>query len=592
MLYPQNNTCRRVTDLSGFWKLKPDPDDLGEKSTWNRGIAEGLIVGVPGSWNEQLAEAGLMNYVGKVWYQKKFFSPAVSGKEYIILRFGAADFNARVWLNGQYLGEHKGGFLPFEFDVTEKLVRDKENVLVVCNDNILDHDSIPQGLTEQDYREFGKERELTYPPTVFDFFTYGGISRQVQLYSRPEIALQRSKVETRIKEKTGQIGLNLRFSGYRSSGKVQVSVLDSERKIAAAESVLDKRDLQFSLLIPDCTFWCPENPYLYRLHIALYDGGVLLDEYYQEAGVREIAIDGDRLLLNGEPVFLQGFGKHEDFAVLGRGLSYPLIVKDFQLMQWIGANSFRTSHYPYAEQVMQLADRLGLLVIDEVPAVSLNLKYASAKTLDRHKQMLTELIQRDQNHPSVIAWSIANEPGIWGEPEAVSEKAYDYWAEIYEHTKSLDDSRPVTIPTCARWGQKDPAYEFSDFISVNRYWGWYEIPGEPEKAGIILREELQGLYKKFHKPILLTEFGADTLEGAHATYVQMFTEEYQTELLEVYFETIASLPFLVGEHIWNFADFRTAQNHRRVVLNKKGIFTRQREPKSAAFAVRRHWLGK
>ncbi len=592
MLFPQNNACRQVIDLSGFWTLKPDPEDIGERKSWFRGFEDGLVVGVPGSWNEQLAEAGLMNYVGKVWYQKRFIPPACSGTNRIILRFGAADFNARVWLNGQYLGEHGGGFLPFEFDISDLFSAGEENRLIVCNDNLLDHDSIPQGMTEQDYLAFGKERELTFPPTVFDYFAYGGLSRPVYLYTRPVMALKELKITTRIDGKSGIMDVLAGFTAFPAQGKVSITVKDRDRTIISVSEPIEDLQLACSLEIHGCRFWSPEDPALYTLHIALYQDDLLLDEYYQETGIREITVDRGHLLLNGMPVFLKGFGKHEDFAVLGHGLSHALIVKDFQLMRWIGANSFRTSHYPYAEEVMQLADRLGFLVIDEVPAVSLNLKFASGKTLERHKQILTELIQRDQNHPSVIAWSVANEPGIWGEPEAVSQKAYGYWAEIYEYTKSLDNTRPVTIPACARWGRKDPAYEFSDFISVNRYWGWYEIPGEPEKAGIILREELHGLYKKFHKPVLLTEFGADTLEGAHATYVQMFTEEYQTALLKVYFETIASLPFMIGEHIWNFADFRTAQNHRRVVLNKKGIFTRQREPKSAAFAVRRHWSGK
>jgi len=591
MLYPQSNQCRQVTDLSGFWTLKPDPGNSGLKEKWHLGFSDGMTVGVPGSWNEQLAEAGLMNYVGKVWYQKQFYTPPAAAGQQNYIRFDAADFNARVWLNGEYLGEHRGGFLPFEFNVTGILSDDKENVLIVCNDNRLDHDSIPQGLSDKDYHEFGKERELTYPPTVFDFFAYGGLSRHVRLFSRPEIALEQIKIFTHIKNRAGQVELVLRYTGNIPEANVRITVHDSDHKVASAEVGLDQA-LHLSLDIPDCIFWCPENPHLYRLHMALYENDRMIDEYHQDFGVREILINGDQLLLNGNPVFLRGFGKHEDFAVLGRGLSYPLVAKDFQLMRWIGANSFRTSHYPYAEEVMQLADRLGFLVIDEVPAVSLNFKYVSGKTLERHKQMLTELIVRDQNHPSVIAWSVANEPGIWGEPEAIGKNAHNYWREIYDHTKDLDHTRPVTLPACAKWGMEDPVFEFSDFISVNRYWGWYEIPGELPKAGELLYKELQGLYNKYKKPVMLTEFGADTLEGAHATYVQIFTEEYQADLLKVYFETIAALPFMIGEHIWNFADFRTAQNHRRVIMNKKGIFTRERDPKMAAFMVRKYWLNK
>jgi len=228
-------------------------------------------------------------------------------------------------------------------------------------------------------------------------------------------------------------------------------------------------------------------------------------------------------------------------------------------------------------------------VIDEVPAVSLNFRFVTDKTLESHKRVLSELIARDRNHPSVIAWSIANEPGIWGEEEAVSEKARTYWQEVYGLAKSLDPSRPVTLPTCTVWGERDLGFTFCDFISVNRYWGWYELPGDLAKAEEVLRGELENLWQKYRKPILVSEFGADTIEGLHATYPQLFTEEYQESLVQTYFRVIESLPFTVGEHIWNFADFRTAQHHRRVVLNKKGVFTRLRDPKTVAFFIRDHW---
>ena len=590
MLYPQTNRCRQVVDLSGFWEVKTDPEATGEKQKWYRGFSDGIPVGVPGSWNEQLAEAGLINYVGKVWYQKRFFSHAPPRNTRMFIRFGAADFNARVWLNDQFLGEHQGGFLPFEFDVTGVLSEGKENVLIVCNDNLLDHDSIPQGLTEEDYLAFGKERELTYPVTVFDFFAYGGLSRHVHLYSRPVTALKLLKIETRVEGRSGKVNVLAEYTQPHPGGEARVQIWDNNQTVASAEKSLDNTQITCSLNIPECRFWDPEDPYLYTLHLSLFHNNDLLDEYRIETGIREISVEGDRLVLNGRPVFLKGFGKHEDFAVLGRGLSYPLIVKDFQLMKWIGANSFRTSHYPYAEEVMQLADRTGILIIDEVPAVSLNFKFVTDKTRETHKNILTELIERDRNHPSVIAWSIANEPGIWGEREAVDERAKAYWRTIYQHTKEQDGTRPVTLPVCAKWGADDPALEFSDFISLNRYWGWYEIPGNPDKAAKVLRDELTALHARYGKPAMLTEFGADTLEGMHATYTQMFTEEYQVALLDAYFRTMADLPFVVGEHIWNFADFKTAQNHRRIILNKKGVFTRQREPKSAAFAVRKHWL--
>ncbi len=367
---------------------------------------------------------------------------------------------------------------------------------------------------------------------------------------------------------------------------------DGNNELSSETANLEDINFKNEFFIPGCKFWDLEQPHLYKIKFEIQSGHIPIDEYAIEVGVREIRLTENDLLLNGKPVFLKGFGKHEDFPVLGKGLAYPLIVKDFELMKWIGANSFRTSHYPYAEEVIQLADRMGFLVIDEVAAVSLNFKYVTEKTFDSHRNALTELIARDRNHPSVIAWSIANEPGIWGEEEAVSPETDRYWNRIYSHVKRLDSSRPVTLPACAKLGNKDLSYKYSDFLSLNRYWGWYEIPVDLKKAGEVLRNELNDIYKKYHKPILISEFGADTIEGEHATYPQLFTEEYQTLFIKMYFEVIESLSFTLGEHIWNFADFQTAQNHRRFVLNKKGVFNRVRQPKSAAFAIREHWKRK
>jgi len=589
MLYPQMNTCRTVLDLSGFWEIKVDHDDRGEKKNWKNGFESEAYIGVPGSWNEQLSEIGLMNYVGNVWYQKRFHIPRSLSNPRLFLRFDSVDFHASVWLNGKFVGEHHGGYLPFQFDITTFVKRDRENLLCVRVDNRLTHETIPQGVTGEDYESFHKQREQTFPTTVFDFFAYGGINRPVRLTALHDFHLENVSVDSKIVDKDGSLAFRAEYSNFDNLYGVTVSLWDGNKKVDNVKRSLDKPIVEGQFSIKNCSFWSPENPHLYRIRFELYEENTLIDEYELETGVREIEVTRTELLLNGKPVFLRGFGKHEDFAVLGKGLSYPLVVKDFQLMKWIGANSFRTSHYPYAEEIMQLADRIGFLVIDEVPAVSLNFKHLTEKTLENHKNAISDLIARDRNHPSVICWSVANEPGIWGEPESISEKAERYWKDIFAHTRALDRTRPITLPTFPRWKENDLAYKFCDILSLNRYWGWYEIPVEIERAGKKLKDELIKLYDKFKKPILLAEFGADTIEGAHATYPQLFTEEYQVMLIQKYFEIIESLDFTIGEHIWNFADFRTAQHFRRVVFNKKGVFNRQREPKSAAFAIRKHW---
>ncbi len=590
MLYPQTNGSRTVLDLCGLWEIKIDADNSGKEKGWNKGFSADSQIGVPGSWNEQLSELGLMNYTGKIWYQCHFKIPFLLSEQKKYLRFGSVDFSAKVWVNGTFAGEHHGGYLPFELDITNLIKTEADNLLIVCVDNTLTHHTIPQGINENDYTQFEKQREQTYPCTVFDFFAYGGINRPVQIVSVSDCHIVDIIIHTSIKGKNGFVKYEVKCNQSPDGATLKIKLYFKGQEIVGTEQRLKDKNLSGELNIPNCNFWCCENPHLYQMAFEINNEENIIDQYQMDFGIREIIIKGSQLLLNNKAVFLKGFGKHEDFPVIGKGLSIPLIVKDFQLMKWIGANSFRTSHYPYAEEVMQMADKMGFLVIDEVPAVSLNFKYVTQLTLENHKNALTELINRDKNHPSVICWSIGNEPGIWGEEEANSEKAENYWQEIRDHVLELDNTRPITLPTSSKLGIKDISLKYSDILSVNRYWGWYEVPGDIKRAGEIIKAELENIFLIYKKPVLITEFGADALEGQHETYPQMFTEEYQTMLIEKYFEVIESLPFTIGEHIWNFADFRTSQHHRRIILNKKGVFNRQRQPKAAAFAIRKHWL--
>ena len=341
--------------------------------------------------------------------------------------------------------------------------------------------------------------------------------------------------------------------------------------------------------INQCRLWSNDDPYLYNFCFQLSDDKSVVDEYSLPVGIREVIVRGNKILLNGKEIFLKGFGKHEDFSIIGKGLFLPLVVKDFELMKWINANSFRTSHYPYSEELMSFADRKGFLIIDEVPAVSLDFRYVSNKSLANHKEFINLLIDRDYNHPSVIMWAAGNEPNLVGEETYYNGKGRDYWKEIIGYTKELDSTRPVTVPNCQRAGRRDPVFEFCDVISINRYYGWYEYPGQLDKAIEILSNEMDEIYDRYKKPIMMTEFGADTMPGHHSTSDQMFTEEFQAKLIERYIKLIESKSYTVGEQVWNFADFRTPQHFRRVVFNLKGVFTRDRAPKMAAFKLKELW---
>lgn len=588
MLYPQNNKCRSVVDISGIWKFKIDPTKIGEKENWYNGFDSSVDIAVPGSWNEMLEEEGLLDYTGNGWFLTRTFIPKHFEEKEIWLRIGSADFHSKLWINGNYIGDNNRGYLPFEFNITDYVEPGSEALVVVLVNNELNNETIPQGISVEDYEREGRLREETYPSARFDFSPNGGIHRPVKLHCTANQYIDKVKVDTFVlPDKKGKAVIKVN-SVNSDSLKFQFSLSDEENVAIKTGTVVDNvGTVEFE--IDNCNYWSNKNPFLYKLKIELFDDERIVDEYNMKIGIREVKIKGNKLLLNNEEIYLTGFGKHEDFWIIGKGLFTPLLVKDFGMMKWINANSFRTSHYPYAEEIMQYADEKGFLVIAEAPAVSLDLRVSNEKTLVNHKEFMKKLIERDYNHPSVIMWAPGNEPNIVGAESYYDGRGRAYWKEIFEYTKSLDCTRPLTVPNCQRGGINDPVLEFSDILSINRYYGWYEHPGKLDSALECLENELDEIYNKYNKPMIITEFGADTIPGLHSVSDQMFTEEYQTKLITKYIDLFRKKDYVIGEHIWNFADFRTPMHCRRVILNLKGVFTRERTPKSVAFKLKEIW---
>ncbi len=324
----------------------------------------------------------------------------------------------------------------------------------------------------------------------------------------------------------------------------------------------------------------------------------LLDEYHLPIGIRTVKVVGTEFLINDKPFYFKGFGKHEDSHIHGRGYDEALNVRDLNLMKWIGANSFRTSHYPYSEQMMRLAMEYGIVVIDEVAAVGLKLDssafglgnedydkhhtWRDLKTFDNHVDAIHKLIKRDKNNPAVVMGVIANEP------DSKLEGSVEYFKPLYDLTKELDlQKRPVSIVSNFVAPQGHP---YIDVVCLNRYYGWYVTPGDLTQAEIDLRRELTE-WKDMapNKPVMITEYGVDTIPGMHDIYDVMFTEEYQSKFHKMYHRVFDEFDYFIGEHIWNFADFEVWPTLTRVQGNKKGIFTRERRPKSVASEIKQRW---
>ncbi len=573
MLFPQSNALRQQIDLSGFWEFRDDPDG----HNWSSGLEQSRPIAVPSSWNEQFNE--LLDYLGDCWYQTRFALPwGWDQDKQVRLRFGSVNYLAEVWLNGVRLGDHEGGNLPFEFDVTDAVQPD-DNLLVVRVNGTLAPSHVPPGNVPQTRLDSFMGGD--FPSANFDFFPYGGIHRPVILYATAKTALTDLTVVTTLEGETGQVHVALVGGG----DQVHVTLRGFGAEVTADAALVGGK-AEVNLSVPGARLWSPDAPNLYDLTVDTVAGGLVVDRYTLAVGIRTIAVEGDQLLLNGKPIFLRGFGRHEDFPAVGRGYLASVVVKDYELMKWIGANSYRTSHYPYSEQMMDMADRLGILVIDETPAVGLFFDPADlARRQEVWKQEIRELIDRDKNHPSVFIWSLANEPHNQ-RPESL-----DSFKDAFALARSLDSSRLVTFVSASR--TDDPVYDLCDVCCVNRYDGWYVNSGQLEVGFAQLAAGLDDLHARYHRPVILTEFGADAIPGLHADPPEMFSEEYQAAMVMGFIDVVERRPFMVGAHVWNLCDFKTGQSVRRInALNHKGVFTRDRRPKLVAHKLREHWVGK
>jgi len=592
MLYPQQNDVRNTLGLSGFWDFKLDPDEVGEGEAWFDGLTAPRTISVPASWNEQFQDT--RDYLGMAWYLRQTYVPQGWQSQKILLRIGSANYAAKVWVNGALVGEHLGGHLPFAFEITEQVVWDKPNVIAIQVENKLTPTRVPPG----NVRGSAVGGFMTsYPDTHFDFFPYAGLHRPVILHAVPQVHIEDVTVVTEIEKGAGLVKVKVVQSGGDTEGQL---FLTGEKDTFEAELAFVNGVAEAMIQVPDARLWCPEDPYLYKLAVTLAKNGHVVDRYSLDVGIRTVAVDGDKLLLNGKPIFLKGFGKHEDFPVHGRGLNTPLVVKDNALLKWVGANSYRTSHYPYSEEAMRMADREGILIVDEIPAVGLTFGDGEQNIqtrLTQCKRQLCELIARDKNHPSVIMWSVANEPSpadlsqtLLGRGTLDEETAAGttFFAELFNLARSLDPTRLVTL--VGVMGGPAEWLALSDVVFINRYWGWYTQCGRVDTGAAFLEQEVDGLYETLKKPMVISEFGAGAIAGLHGDSPEMWTEEYQVEFLRRYLDVADRKPFIVGMHVWCFADFKTGQAIMRMGgMNLKGVFTRDRRPKMAAHFLRERW---
>ena len=414
MLKPQRTLSRDLVSLDGLWKFSVATSSNSTEQPWTKPLVTDLECPVPASYNDIFVDQKIHDHVGWVYYQRDVIVPrGWSGERYLV-RAESATHEGQIYINDRLVAHHVGGYTPFEADITDIVAAGAQFRLTIAVNNILTFQTLPPGkVMVSDVT--GKTTQKYY----HDFYNYAGLARSVWLYSVPKQHIQDITVVADYEGTTGQIKYNITATKGTTAKNIQIAVIDE-----SGATVAEGSGITGTIKIPSVKLWQPGAAYLYNFRASIVDPShkKTIDTYNVATGIRTIEVKKNQFLINGKPFYFTGFGKHEDSNIRGKGHDQAYMVHDFQLLHWIGANSFRTSHYPYNEEMMEYADRQGIVIIDETPAVGLNFDLGTPgiqtfgpdlinnQTRAVHAQAIRELIHRDKNHASVVMWSIANEP--------------------------------------------------------------------------------------------------------------------------------------------------------------------------------------
>ena len=565
-----NTDGRRTTSLNGEWKAIVDPYESGFYDYRYKPSPNGYFknakpksktelieydfdasgsLKVPGDWNTQQDQ--LFFYEGTVWYKKSFDYQRKPNTR-LFVHFGAANYQADVYLNGEKVGRHEGGFTPFNFEVT-KLVRDKDNFLVVKVDN--------------------KRRRDAVPTLMTDWWNYGGLTRDVKLIETPETFVHDYLVQLQ-KGSRNRINGWVKLSGDKLKQRITVRIPEAgiSRSFATDANGLALIDFNAELKL-----WSPEDPKLYDVRIEAET-----DQVSEQIGFRSLETKGTEILLNGKPVFLRGICIHEEAPLRGGRASSR--EDALTLLGWakeLGANFVRLAHYPHNEFMVREADRMGIMVWSEIP-VYWTIEWENPVTLENARNQLGEMIARDRNRAAVVIWSVANETPL-------SDARLTFLRNLVSHARSLDSTRLLSAAMERHYIDAttqmidDPLGEYLDVLGCNEYVGWYD--GLPEKA-----DKLEWK-SKYEKPLVMSEFGGDALYGHHGDALSRWTEEYQESIYQHQIAMLKRIPFLRGTAPWILTDFRSPRRPLPKIQdywNRKGLISNRGEKKKA-FYVMQKW---
>lgn len=534
-----------------FINAKPQkPEDLIEYD-----FDKSPTMKIPSDWNTQ--DEKLFFYEGTVWFKKSFQAVPMTECR-TLLYFGAVNYDCHVWVNGKKAGHHVGGFTPFNYDISD-LLKKGENTVIVKVDN--------------------KRHAEDVPTQIFDWWNYGGITRDVKLVKVPLVYMQDYNLQlskAADKAKVREITFSAQVSAKEAGHKVVVNIpelklekqfiTDAEGQVSGTLKVAAKK-LQL---------WSPENPKLYRVDLTM-DNSTTSDEI----GFRTIETRGKQILLNGKPIFLKGISIHNEKP---NGGGRANSVEDAHtLLSWaqeLGCNFVRLAHYPHHEEMVREAERMGILVWSEIP-VYWTIAWTNPNTFANAKQQLTDMIARDHNRANVIIWSIANETPHSAERDK-------FLGGLAKYARTLDNTRLISMAMEVTGASNyvnrlnDNMNEYVDVVSFNQYIGWYRDVNDAPKMKWVI---------PYDKPVIISEFGGGARYGYHGAKNQRWTEEFQENLYKENTAMLDKIEGLAGTTPWILKDFRSP---RRVLpgvqdyYNRKGLVSDKGE-KKLAFYVLKKW---
>lgn len=568
MINPQ---ARNTKSLNGDWQVIIDPAGAGDyRQVWlekkpqkktdfiEYSFDGGPMLKVPGDFNSQRCE--LTYTEGTVWYKKQF-SYTVKSDKRLFLYFGAVNYWAEVYLNGEKIDSHEGGFTPFQFEISNKVKEGENTIIVKANNN---------------------RKGNGLPGYGYDWFNYGGITRDVDLIETANTYIEDYSLQLKKGSLDNVLGW-IQLDGTKTEQNLTIHIPELN---LSHKTKSNKAGLAIVDFAADFKLWSPENPKRYKIIIECET-----DTVTDNIGFRSIEVKGNKVLLNGTPIFFKAVNIHEENTYKG---SRAYSIDDAKILlnaaKELGCNLVRLAHYPHSENMVSVAEEMGLMVWDEIPVYQ-HIQFSDSLVPQKMQTMMQEMVSRDKNRCGVVIWSLSNEtyPGTPNRNEAL--------IELTQKCKALDSTRLIVHVintqsydnnTFKVW---DPLYNYSDLVALNEYIGWY-IPWQGKPS------ETKWNIAFPNKPVFISEFGGEALFGSNegpTDEAAYWTEEYQENIYKDQIEMFNTIPDLCGLCPWLLFDYRSLGRMNQLYqngYNRKGLLSEKGEKKKAWYIMNEYYKTK